>query len=379
MRFIHLSDLHIGKRVNEYSMIEDQEYILKEILAIINEEKPDGIFIAGDVYDKATPSEDAVKLFDWFLTRLAKKKVPTYIISGNHDSAVKLSFASELIREANIYITHRYDGTAQHYTLTEDGQSVNLYLLPYIKPIVIRHLFEERAKEIENYTDACRVAIEQMNVDPKACNILVAHQFVTGAERSESEEVSVGGMDNVDASVFDAFDYVALGHIHGPQSVGRNTIRYCGTPLKYSFSEVNHKKSITVVEISPGKEPSIRTVELTPKHDMREIKGTMDELLSRANYEGTNTDDYIHAIITDEDDVPEAMAKLRVIYKNIMKMTYDNKRTRENRVFSDAIDVEHKSELELFEEFFEMQNNIPMSDLQREMSEKLIEQIRKEV
>ncbi|SDB21130.1 exonuclease SbcCD subunit D [Eubacterium oxidoreducens] len=379
MRFIHLSDLHIGKRGNEFSMLEEQKYILIEILNIVKEQKADAVLIAGDVYDKPTPGEDAVKLFDYFLTRLAQNRIATYIISGNHDSAVKLSFASELIKESNIYIAPAYDGNAQCFTLGEKDAPINLYLLPFIKPIVMRHLFPERAEEIKDYTDACRLAIEMMQVDEHACNVLVAHQFVTGAWRSESEEISVGGIDNIDASVFEPFDYVALGHIHGPQQVGRASIRYCGTPLKYSFSEVNHKKSVTLVEIIPGKEPKIDEILLSPKHDMREIKGTFEQLMMKENYEGTSTQDYIHAILTDEDEVPNALAKLRVIYPNIMKLTYDNNRTRENKIMKDTVDVEHKSELELFEEFFAMQNNIPMSDKQRELARELIEKLGKEV
>lgn len=253
MRLIHLSDLHIGKRVNEFSMLEDQEYILKRILNIIDDKKPDGVIIAGDVYDRTMPSEDAVKLLDWFLTSLAKRKLQVYIISGNHDSAVKLSFASGLIDLSGIHIAPVYNGKVEPMRLEgSDGISADIYMLPFVKPVTVKNIFKDEAEDIKDYTSACRVAIEHMDIDETATNILVAHQFVTGAERSDSEE-NIGGLDNVDVGVFAPFDYVALGHIHGPQKVGRDTVRYSGTPLKYSLSEAKHHKSVTVIDIPENK------------------------------------------------------------------------------------------------------------------------------
>jgi len=374
MKLIHLSDLHIGKRVNEFSMIEDQKYILTKILNIIDEENPDGILIAGDVYDKSVPSEEAVRVLDDFLTRLAKRKKPVFMISGNHDSAAKLSFASDLIEMSGVHIAPEYNGTIDGISLEKDGEKVNVYMLPFIRPVYVKTVFPEDAEQIHDYSDAMRVAIDHIGVNTEECNVLVAHQFVVGAERCESEEISVGGLDEVNASVFDCFDYVALGHIHGPQSVGRETIRYSGTPLKYSFSEKDHKKSVTVVEIS-GKNIEIRTVPLVSKRDMREIKGNFDELADKRNYEGTNREDYIHVVLTDEEDVFDAMGKLRVIYPNIMKLSYDNIRSRESRVLVDEADVERKSPLVLFEEFYESQNNQPMSDTQVNYVTELIEKI----
>ncbi len=373
MKFIHLSDLHLGKRVNEFSMTEDQEYILKEILTIIKEEKPDGVLIAGDVYDRSIPSEDAMQLWDSFLISLAEKKVPVYAISGNHDSAVRFSDHGQLVEMAGIHLSPVYDGEAARFELSDENGRLNIYLLPFIKPAVVRALFPD--EEVRDYTDAVRVAVEHMEVDESVRNILVAHQFVTGAVRCDSEEVVVGGLDNVDASVFDAFDYVALGHIHGRQSVGRDTVRYCGTPLKYSISEKNHVKSVTVVEFGPKGDVDIREIPLKPKHDLREIKGTYAELMSKENYEGTDTEDYIHAVLTDEDEVIDAFAKLRVVYRNLMSINYDNKRTRERQNVTDAVDVETRSPMDLFGEFFEKQNNQKMSPEQSEFVTALIEEI----
>lgn len=387
MRLIHLSDLHIGKRVNEFSMLEDQEYILKEILGIIDDEQPDGVIIAGDVYDKSVPSEEAVKLLDSFLTSLAKRKLQVYIISGNHDSAAKLAFASSLIDLSGIHISPVYDsaqiammgdGLVRPYKLEDGkGQMVNIYMLPFVKPAMVRSVFPDEADYIKDYTDACRVAVEHMDVDEKVTNILVAHQFVTGAVRSESEE-NVGGLDNVDVSVFDSFDYVALGHIHGPQKVGRETVRYCGTPLKYSLSEANHTKSVTVVDIPENKKIEIRTVPLVPMHELREVKGTFDELMDRRNYEGTAVDDYLYVVLTDEDDVPDALGKLRTVYPNVMKLGYDNTRTRVTQTIDDGAVLEGKKPIDLFGELYEKQNNQEMSDEQRSFVQDIIDSIWKE-
>ena len=387
MRLIHLFDLHIGKRVNQFSMLEDQEYILKEILGIIDDEQPDGVIIAGDVYDKSVPSEEAVKLLDSFLTSLAKRKLQVYIISGNHDSAAKLAFASSLIDLSGIHISPVYDsaqiammgdGLVRPYKLEDGkGQMANIYMLPFVKPAMVRAVFSDEADDIKDYTDACRVAVEHMDVDEKVTNILVAHQFVTGAVRSESEE-NVGGLDNVDVSVFDSFDYVALGHIHGPQKVGRETVRYCGTPLKYSLSEANHTKSVTVVDIPENKKIEIRTVPLVPMHELREVKGTFDELMDRRNYEGTAVDDYLYVVLTDEDDVPDALGKLRTVYPNVMKLGYDNTRTRVTQTIDDGAVLEGKKPIDLFGELYEKQNNQEMSDEQRSFVQNIIDSVWKE-
>ncbi len=373
MKFIHLSDLHIGKRVNEFSMLEDQKYILKTILGIIDDEKPDGIIIAGDVYDKSVPSAEAVQLLDDFIFRLAERKVPTYIISGNHDSAERLAFGGRLMDMSGIHISPVYDGQVTPHKMSDEYGNVNIYMLPFIKPVNVRRFFPDN--EIESYTDAVKVAVDNMNVDENERNIIITHQFVTGASRSESEDVSVGGTDNVDVTVFDCFDYVALGHIHGPQKMTRETVRYCGTPLKYSFSEANHKKSVTIVEMGEKGKVEIRTVPLIPYRDLREIKGTYDEVTLKENYEGTNREDYMHITLTDEEDILDAIGKLRSIYPNLMKLDYDNKRTRSNQIVGSAENVDKKSPFELFSEFYEKQNNQSMSNEQCEFMQKLIDEI----
>ena len=376
MKLVHLSDLHLGKRVNEFSMLEDQKHILWEILRIIGQEKPEGVIIAGDVYDKAVPPAEAVALLDEFLVRLAGMRTEVFIISGNHDSAERIAFGSRLIRESGVHLSPVFSGEIEPCTLTDEYGEVQIRMLPFIKPADVRHAFPE--EEIGDYTDAVRTVIRHMNPDPSVRNVLVAHQFVTGAARSDSEDVSVGGMDNVDASVFEPFDYVALGHIHGPQRIGRETVRYCGTPLKYSFSERNHVKSVTVVTLGEKGRTEIRTVPLIPLHDMREIRGTYEELTLRKNWEGTATDDYLHVILTDENDVPDAMARLRVIYPNIMKVDYDNQRTRTASLTGLAEETERKSEMELFEEFYAGQNGQPLSGEQRSFAEALLEQLKEE-
>ena len=372
MKLFHLSDLHLGKRLKEFSLIEDQKYILKEILTAADREKPDGILIAGDIYDRSVPSEEAMKLWDDFLISLAEKKIPVYVVSGNHDSAIRLADHGELIEAAGIHFSPVYDGNVTCSVLEVGDEKVYIHMLPFVKPIVVKSFFPD--EEINDYTDACRVALSKADVDSSVTNILMAHQFVTGAERCDSEEVVVGGLDNVNADVFDEFDYVALGHIHGKQNIGRETVRYCGTPLKYSFSEKDHHKSITVVNIN-GKKVTLDEIPLTPLHDMREIKGTYEELTAKKNYENTNTEDYIHAILTDENDVLDAMGKLRVIYPNIMQITYDNTRTKERKEICGIENIETKSPLELFEELFEKQNNTPMSEEQMKFITECIERV----
>lgn len=375
MKLIHLSDLHIGKRVNEFSMIEDQKYILKKIINVVDEEKPDGVIIAGDVYDKSAPGDDAVKVLDGFLTDLARRKISVYMISGNHDSAVKLSFASELIGMSKVYIAPVYDGDVKPWVLKdENGLEARIYMLPFVKPVTVKNIFPDEADEIRNYTDACRVAISHMEVDEKVTNIIVTHQFVTGAVRSESEE-NVGGLDNVEAEVFDTFDYVALGHIHRPQKVGRETIRYCGTPLKYSLSEADVDKSVTIIDIEENKKVKVRTASLEPMRDMREIRGTFAELTSQEYYEKQKKDDYIYVTLTDEEDIPEAFGKLAKVYPNVMKLRYDNKRTRESRNVEGGEAIEGKDELTLFSELYEKQNNQKMTEEQEAFVRKLIDKI----
>ncbi len=373
MKLIHLADLHIGKRVNEFSMIEDQKYILLKILNIIDDEKPDAVLISGDVYDKSVASVQAVEVFDKFVNSLAERRVETFIISGNHDSAERMAFASKLIDNSGIHISPVFNGEVKPFVLNDEYGTVNVYMLPFIKPVNVKLAYG--IEDNIGYSDAVETAIEHMKVNKDERNVILSHQFVTGASKCDSEDIFVGGTDGVSASVYDVFDYVALGHLHSPQKAGRETVRYAGTPLKYSFSEINHHKSVTVVEMGEKGDASIRIVDLVPKRDMKEIKGTYDELMLKSYYENLNLDDYYHIILTDEDDVPNAMSKLRNVYKNIMKLDYDNTRTRNNQNVTADEDVQNKSPIELVSELFYMQNGNELSKEQRDYLNAVIEKI----
>ena len=371
MKLIHLSDLHLGKRVSEFSMLEDQRYILEEILRIIDGERPDAVLIAGDIYDKPVPPAEAVGLFDDFLVRLARRETQVFIISGNHDSPERIAFGARLMDRSGIHLSPVYDGHVEPVALEDEHGTVNIYMLPFLKPAHVRRFFPE--EEIDSYTDALRTAVRAMEIDPAARNVLVTHQFVTGAARCDSEDISVGGTDNVDVTAFDGFDYVALGHIHNPQQVVRETVRYCGTPLKYSFSEAGHEKSVTVAELGEKGDISIRTAPLIPLRDMKELRGRYEDLTRRSFYENTTwREDYTHITLTDEEDIPDAVGKLRVIYRNLMKLDYDNRRTRSGGEILGSGQVEKKSPLELFSELYEKQNNQPMTEEQRAFAAGLI-------
>ena len=374
MKLIHLSDLHLGKRFGEYSMLEEQAFILKKILAVVSEEKPQAVLIAGDVYDKSVPSAEAVSLFDDFLVSLARLTPEIFVISGNHDSPERIAFGSRIMDARGVHMSPVYAGRVEPIPLEDEYGTVDFFMLPFIKPAHVRRFHE--GEEIATYTDAVRRAIADMDVDPARRSVLLTHQFVTGASRSESEETPVGGLDNVDAEVFDAFDYVALGHVHSPQNCGSERIRYCGTPLKYSFSEAKDRKSVTVAELREKGSLTVRTVELVPRHDLVELKGSYDELTLRAFYENTTwQEDYVHVTLTDEEDIPDAIGKLRVVYHRIAKLDYDNRRTRSDAAITGAVDVESKTPLELYSDFFELQNNAPMSDEQRAYMASLIEEV----
>lgn len=373
MKWVHLSDLHLGKRVNGFSMVEDQRYILEQILKIMEEEKPDGILLAGDIYDKSVPSAEAVQLFDWFLSQLAAMETEVFAISGNHDSAERLAFGASIMAPGGVYFSPVYDGKLTVVTQKDDFGEIDIYLLPFLKPATVRPFFPE--EPIESYTDAVKKALEGYPLHPERRNILLTHQFVAGAARCESEEIYAGGTEAVDASVFQGFDYVALGHLHGPQNVGGENIRYCGTPLKYSFSEAKHQKSVTVVELAEKGSLRLRTVPLRPLRDLREIRGSYMELTAKAYYEGMCREDYLHITLTDEEDVFDAAARLRVIYPNLMKLDYDNQRTRVDQTISAPTEVEQKTPSTLFSEFYALQNNQPMSAEQEKIIKELTEQI----
>ncbi len=374
MKFLHLADLHLGKRVNGFSMLEDQAHILRQILAILDDEQPDGVLIAGDVYDKSVPSVEAVGLLDGFLTELRARGVPVLLISGNHDSPERLAFGGRVMDSCGIHISPVYDGALAPVTLQDAFGPVHVWLLPFVKPAHVRRWFPDA--DIESYTDAMAEAIAHMDIDTAARNVLVTHQFVTGGTRSGSEELSVGGTDNVDSGVFAPFDYVALGHLHGAQHIGRETIRYAGSPLKYSFSEARQHKSVTVVTLGEKGDVQVRTVALTPLRELREIRGSYDELTARSFYEHTTyRSDYLHLILTDEQDVFDAMSRLRTIYPYLMTLDYDNARTRAAGGMSVPAETERRTPQELFEALYRRQNHRPMSEVQRAYIAQLMEQI----
>lgn len=373
MKFMHLSDLHMGKRVNEYSMLEDQKYILRQILSLADEEKPEAVLIAGDIYDKSVPGGEAVLLFDWFLTQLTARKLPVFFISGNHDSAERLSFGRSILSDSEVYISEVYKGNIQRITKEDAYGSVHFYLIPFLKPAVVKHYMPE--KEIGDYQSAMEAVIESLDVDTSERNVFLVHQFLTGAARSDSEEVSVGGLDDISADVFDGIDYVALGHIHRPQSVKRESIRYCGTPLKYSFSEAEHEKSVTFVTMKEKGNIEIETRTLVPLHDMRKLRGTYLELTNPTNYKNTKTDDYLSITLTDDADEPNVMGKLRTIYPNIMRLEYDNHRTKAVGIgVSEQMEAEKKP-LELFADFYEKQNGMAMTKEQSVYIKEIIETV----
>lgn len=375
MKLLHLSDLHIGKRVNEFSMLEDQKYILDQILSIAEEERPDALLIAGDVYDKPIPPAEAVQVFDGFLTGLADREIPVFVISGNHDSPERLAFGSRLMTSRGVHLAPVYDGQVEPVELKDEYGSVFIYMLPFLKPGQVRRYFPDQ--ELESFDAAVGCALEHMTdqgFKREERNVLMAHQFVMGALACDSEELSIGGLEQVSARWFEAFDYVALGHIHGPQKVGRETLRYCGTPLKYSFSEAGHKKSVTVVQLRGKGDVAVSARPLKPLHDMREIKGTYGMVTDRSFYEGTAIDDYLHITLTDEEDILDAIGKLRSIYPNVMRLDYDNQRTRSGQSVEAAGDTE-KSPISLFKELYELQNNQSMSEQQEAFAAELIEKV----
>ncbi len=373
MKLIHMADLHLGIRVNECSMIEDQIYIFDEIIKIIDKEKPDAVLLAGDIYDKPIPPVDAINLFDSFLSRLSERSIPVLVISGNHDSPERLTFGANLMTLSKVYMAPVYDGNIRCVTLKDSEGPVNFYLLPYIKPSSVRQVFPE--EKVNTFSDAVGLALSQIKLNKDERNVLLAHQFVTGAKTCESEELYVGGSENVNASLFDAFDYVALGHIHGPQSVCREEVRYCGTPLKYSFSEVNHKKGLALVELGPKGHVKYTSIPLKPLREMRELRGTFQELMFQNPLQEQHTDDYLHITLTDEMDIPEGFGRLSSVYKNLLKLDYDNSRTRSNREIQGIENARNLDPLELFGDFFEMQNNHKVSDEQKEFLKNLIDDI----
>ncbi|MDR2355977.1 MAG: exonuclease SbcCD subunit D [Clostridiales Family XIII bacterium] len=375
MKLLHIADLHIGKRVNAFSMIEDQAHILKQILRMIDAEKPDGVLIAGDIYDRSQPPVEAVELLDTFLTELTASVRSVFMISGNHDSPERLSFGRRIMRKNGLHIAGVFAGVLQKVGLTDAHGAVNIYLLPFLKPAMAKPFFEQ---PIESYDEAVRAIISSAKIDERERNILLTHQFVVNGAwlpaRSESESLSVGGLENVDLSAFAPFDYVAAGHLHKPQKIGRDTVRYAGSPLKYSFSEARHQKSAALLELgAKGDEIPVRLLPLIPLRDLREIKGPIAELLRIGREEASGAKDYIHATLTDEADIYDAIGQLRLVYPNLMTLDFENSRV--GRVLSpgaaasDAI--AEKSPLDLFAAFYQMQNNNELNPEQVRVMERI--------
>lgn len=366
MKILHTADLHLGKLINGYRMTEDQEYILKKIVEIAKKQEVQAVLLSGDIYDRRIPSEEAVNLFDRFLSRLNSEKIKTFIISGNHDSAERLSFGESLMEKEGIYISHPYDGTVKSVNLQDEYGEVEFFLLPFVKPIHVRAMLEDDS--IETYTDAVEAVIKNLDIDKNKRNVMLSHQFVTGAKRSESEEISIGGLDNVDYEVYDDFDYVALGHLHGGQKCGRETVRYAGTPIKYSFTE--HGKSVTIVDFKEKGNTEIEKIELVPMRDMREICGTFEELIENGKND-LKKDDYISAVLLDEREVPEAYYRLKDVYGKLMVISYDNKRTANvsSKIYAEE---EKKNPLDYANELFEKQNGKAMSENQQKIIESVL-------
>lgn len=355
MKFIHLGDLHIGKSLGEFNLIDDQRFILDQVLDAAKRYEVDAVLIAGDVYDKSIPSEDAVNLFDYFICRLADMKVKAFIISGNHDSDDRLNFGSSLFTTNGVYISAKYRGMLDKYEMRDENGKVNVYLLPFIKASQVKHFFPD--EEIDSYDKAVRVVLEHANIDKKERNILVAHQFVLaqGTEPvlggSEGNAViNVGLVEKIGADCFDDFDYVALGHIHSPQQVGREEIRYSGSILKYSPSEAKNDKSFPLITVGKKGDVSIELKKLNPLRDMRHLKGKMKQLLGKDNIKSTN--DFIYATLTDEEIINDAMGIFQQYYPNTIKINYDNSHTHEMEQVDFSNITEDKSFFEMFFDFY---------------------------
>ena len=372
MKFLHLSDLHIGKSVNGFSMIAEQKHAFKQIIEYIKIKSPDAIVIAGDVYDRAVPSVEAVRVFDDFITELANEDVAVLLISGNHDSPERIGYASRLLSDKRLYFYGAFDGSMHKIVLHDEYGEVNFWLLPFIKPGVVRNMFEE-------YDYIIGAVIKEAEVDYSARNILVSHQFYTkvgiNPVRSESELNPIGGLDAVDVALIEKFDYAALGHLHGGQCVGSEHIRYCGSPIKYSFSEWRHEKFIMLVEIGKKGDLSVKTLPLVSLHDMREIRGEIDKLMSDEISSLADKEDYIRVILTDEEEIIDPMGKLRSVYPNIMSLDFENTRTSIDisDISTDIKSIETLSSYELFSEFFLEVQGSNMSKEQAEIIRNLLD------
>jgi len=350
MKFLHLADLHLGKRMNDISLLPDQIHMLRQLHEIAKSEKADAVLIAGDVYQKSAPSAEAMEAFNDFITDLVSSGLKVFIISGNHDSEQRISYFSDLLCKSGVYASRAFDGTLQTVRLEDEFGPINVSLLPFVKPFQVRRFFPDEC--CDTYQQAIECVLRRSALNTAERNILLCHQFITGAETSDSEEHSVGGLDNIDCSVFDAFDYVALGHIHKAQKVGRETLRYSGSPLKYSFSEAGHKKSAVLVNCGKKGDIELSLIPLHPLHDLREISGHFAELLN-AQY----SEDYVGITLFDELVPPDAAVSLSTVFPNLMRLSVENSKTTGDILFSNDGSIEDKSISELFCDFYRLQNN----------------------
>ncbi|MBQ8960254.1 MAG: exonuclease SbcCD subunit D [Ruminococcus sp.] len=369
MKLIHLSDLHIGKKLREMSLAEDQRHILGQILRIVSQEDPDCVIIAGDIYDRSAPPAEAVAMFDDFLTSLAELGKPVMLISGNHDSPERIAFGGRIMEKRGVYFSPVYSGKIAPVTLSDEYGEVDFWLLPFVRPATVRPFFED--SQINTYNDAVSAAVGALELDSSRRNVIAAHQFVTGAYCCDSEEISVGGTENVDAGIFEKFDYAALGHIHNPQNIGGDPrIRYCGTPLKYSFSEAKRDKSVTVAELGEKGSLTVREVPLEPLHEVRELRGSFEEI-----WQEPYSEDFLHIVLTDEEETPDALGKLRVRFPALLHLEYDNRRTRAIGAVSEGAQTGEKLPSELFAEFYELRNGQELTEEQQGFIEELIKEI----
>ncbi len=370
MRFLHTADLHLGRRLNDIPLLEDQKILLHQIMDIAVSENVDGVIIAGDIYNKSVPGSDAMMLLDEFITHLVQKEIAVYMISGNHDSSERISYFSQLIRKAGIYTSEAFDGRLQQIITEDEYGPLTIHLMPFIRPIQIRKFYPE--EEIITYEDAVRTVLKNSDIDVTQRNVLVCHQFVTGAETSDSEEFAVGGLDCINASLFDDFDYVALGHLHKPQKIRREGMRYAGSPMKYSLSEANHRKSVDVIDMKEkSTDPEIRQIPLDAPRDVREVTGTMAEIMDMEYSE-----DYVKVTLTDEMVPPDARVTVSTVFPNMIKLAIRNSRMAEEMEITAADTIEDKSKMELFCDFYKMQNNDIMPD---EYQMHIMEEILKEL
>lgn len=369
MRFLHIADLHLGKQMNDLSLLADQEAVLDQVIQIADAEKVDAVLIAGDVYQRTSPQAEAMALFDRFVSRLAEAGKKIFVISGNHDSALRISYFASLVKDAGVHVTEAFDGEMQHVTLQDAEGEMTVWMLPFLRPALVKRALPE--EKITSYQDAVQAVLRHANVDFKKRNLLMCHQFILGCEVSDSEELSVGSLDHMDGAIFDGFDYVALGHIHKPQKVLRDTLRYAGSPLKYSFSEAQHKKSVVIVDVQEKGNVQVRLVPLYPLHDVRLIEGKLDEIMQMPYSE-----DYVWITIHDELPPPDAKVTLSVNFPNMMKFSVVNSRTKFDLDVSAAEAMENKTVAELFSDFYRLQNNDqPPGEMHMQVLEKVIREL----